>query len=162
MDTLFFFEKTKSRIEKLFPQKICATRSSRQNNFLFTTFTTLCFSPIWTILLRDLARSGSYSIRLFNFSPVAQIVFELQVINFFALWHTFTYTYTRTHARAREHTHTHTHTLARARTPRIFSKPLFWTFRIILSILTSKCRFFSHDHKASSMRKQKYSIKKIR
>ena len=36
-------------------------------NFLFTTFTTLCFSPIWTILLRDLARTGGYSIRLYNY-----------------------------------------------------------------------------------------------
>ena len=31
-----------------------------------TTFTILCLSPIWTILLRDLARSGGYSIQLFN------------------------------------------------------------------------------------------------
>ena len=39
MDTLFFFEKTKSRIEKWFAKKI---RNDKLNtkNFLFTTFTT--------------------------------------------------------------------------------------------------------------------------
>ena len=94
MDTLFVFEKTKSRIEKWFSQKRRAMTSSTQNNFLFTTFTTLCFSPIQTILLRDLVRAGGYSIRLFNFikfdllklgQDITSLITNVMDINYFRL-----------------------------------------------------------------------------
>ena len=45
--------------------------------------------------------------------------------------------------------------LSLTQTPNIFSKHLFWTLHINLSILTWKYKFcFSHDRKVSSMRKQ--------
>ena len=57
--------------------------------------------------------------------------------------HFFAYdAYTHIHAHDHVHARARTHTYAHMQTPKFFSKPLFWTFHMILSILTWESWFF--------------------
>ena len=61
-------------------------------------------------------------------------------------------TFIRTHTHTHTHTHKHTHIWN-------FFKSLFWTFHVILSVLTWKC-LKNFKNKASFMRKQSWIILK--
>ena len=65
MDT-FFFEITKSRIEKMVSSKKMRNDKLNTEQFFIYHFYDSMFFIDWTILLRNLARSSSCSIQLFN------------------------------------------------------------------------------------------------
>ena len=65
---LFFILKTNFCTRKWFKHKGCVWTRCNQSHFLFTTFRTFYFLPVWTILLSIFEHLSPFSIKLLNYN----------------------------------------------------------------------------------------------